>query len=417
MELITSLLLLLVASRLFGRLFQALGYFAVIGEILAGFLLGPGVFGFIEPSTALHGIVELGIFLLIFAAGLEVDLKDFITSLKNKALICGLFGFVGAFSAGLLFGFLFKLPFLSSVTLGLCFSITSIPVALKFIGGFKLGGTLAGTTIMGAAVVIEIISLLVLGISSGAKEEYRLLEYLKMIFFKGFLMFLFFFLVMTINKFLRSEFRYIRRTQKLFRHLIGDLGEEAVLGLGVLFVLSFSAASEALGFHFIIGAFFGGLLLNKDIIGTDFFDSLSRSLESITSHFLTPVFFAYLGLLMKWDSMIGSGYFVAALIAAGYGSKIFSSWLGAKLSGFSGKEALKIGLVLNSRGTFDLIVADIARDRGYIDSKIFSILIVFGVLSVILNPLLYRRLFSASDEGEVTAKKSAPRPKLTDPGI
>ena len=413
MELITSLLILLVASRLFGRLFQALGYFAVIGEILAGFLLGPGVFDFIEPSTSLEGIVELGIFLLIFAAGLEVDLKDFITSLKNKALICGLVGFAGAFSAGMLFGFLFKLPFLSSVIIGLCFSITSIPVALKLTSSFKMTGSLMGNTVMGAAVIIEIISLFALGISSGAKEEYRLLEYLKMIFVKGFLMFLFFFLVMLINKFLRSEFRHIRRTQKLFRHLIRDLGEEAVLGLGVLFVLLFSAASEALGFHFIIGAFFGGLLLNKDIIGTDFFDSLSRSLESITSHFLTPVFFAYLGLSMKLDSIMENSAFIAILIAAGYGSKIFSSWLGAKLAGFSGKEALKIGLVLNSRGTFDLIVADIAVSRGYIDSKIFSILVLFGILSIIFNPLLYRRLFNAADDGEITGNK----PNLIDQGV
>ena len=416
MELITSLLILLVASRLFGRLFQALGYFAVIGEILAGFLLGPGALGFIETSESLEGIVELGIFLLIFAAGLEIDLKDFIISLKNKALLCGLFAFAGAFSSGLLFGLLFKLPFLSSVTVGLCFSITSIPVAMKLTGSFKLNGTLAGNTILGAAVIMEIVSLLVLGISSGAREERGLLEYLKMIFAKGFFMSVFFFLVMMINKFLRSEFRHIRRTQKLFRHLIGDLGEEAVLGLGVLFVLLFSAASEALGFHFIIGAFFGGLLLNKDIIGTDFFDSLSRSLESITSHFLTPVFFAFLGLQINLSSIeMDSWQFIAALIAAGYGSKIISSYIGAKLAGFSGRDSLQIGLVLNSRGTFDLIVANIALNRGYIDSKIFSILILFGVLSVVFNPLVYRRLFGPGDSGEVTA--SRPRPKLTDPGI
>lgn len=400
MYLITSLLILLAASRVLGRLFESMGYFAIIGEILAGFLLGPAVFNFIDPEiNGLNGIVELGVFLLIFSAGLEVDLKDFVTSLKSKALICGLVGFVGSFSAGLVLGTLLQLSFFSSIVIGLCFAITAIPVAIKFLRNVHLIGTPAGNTIMGTAVIIEILALLVLGISSGASEDYSLLKYIQMIFVKGAAMFFFFIFVMMVNKIFRSELHYIQRTQKFFHRLIQALGEEAVFGLGVLFVLIFSTISESLGFHFIIGAFFGGLLLNKDIIGTNFFDSLSLTLRSITSHFLTPIFFAYLGLLIKLEAF-EDGFFVVSLIGAGYAAKILSSWVGAKLSGFSKGEALKIGLILNSRGTFDLIVADLALAKGYIDSKIFSILILFGVFSVVFNPVIYRRFY---DKGEKPA--------------
>lgn len=393
MHLITSLLILLAASRVLGRLFESIGYFAIIGEILAGFLLGPAVFNFIDPEiNGLNGIVELGIFLLIFAAGLEVDLKDFIVSLKSKALVCGLIGFIGPFSAGLAFGPLFKLSFFSSIVIGLCFAITAIPVAIKFLRNVNLIGTLPGNTIMGTAVVIEILALLVLGISSGANNDNSLFEYIKMIVIKGAAMFLFFFLVMTVNKVFRSELHYIQRTQKLFSHLIRALGEEAVFGVGVLFVLIFSTVSESLGFHFIIGAFFGGMLLNKDIIGTNFFESLSHTLKSITSHFLTPIFFAYLGLLIKIEAF-EDVFFILSLFGVGYGVKVLSSWIGAKASGFSKTSALKMGLILNSRGTFDLIVADLALAKGYIDSKIFSILILFGVFSVVFNPVVYRRFY------------------------
>ena len=398
MHLITSLLILLVASRGLGRLFESIGYFAIIGEILAGFLLGPAVFDFIDPKVnGLNGIVELGIFLLIFAAGLEVDLKDFIVSLKSKAWFCGVIVFIGSFSAGLALGPVFSLSFSSSIVIGLCFSITAIPVAIKFLRNVGWIGSFPGNTIMGAAVVIEILALLVLGISSEVNHDYKLLEYLKMIFIKGASMFLFFFLVMIVNKFFRSELSYIRRTQKFFGSLIQALGEEAVFGLGVLFVLVFSTISESLGFHFIIGAFFGGLLLNKDIIGTNFFDSLSLTLRSITSHFLTPIFFAYLGLLIKMEAFEDVG-FILTLFGVGYGAKILCSWVAAKVSGFSKTESLKMGLILNSRGTFDLIVADLALSKGYIDSKIFSILVLFGVFSVIFNPIIYRQIYNTEEK-------------------
>lgn len=397
MHLITSLLILLAASRLLGRFFEAIGFFAIIGEILAGFLLGPAVFNFIDPNiNGLTGIVELGIFLLIFAAGLEVDLKDFIVSLKNKAFLCGLSAFIISFGTGLAFGAVFKLPFFSSIVIGLCFAITAIPVAIKFLRNTRLIETTSGHTVIGAAIVIEILALLVLGISSGADNDDSLLEYFKLIFIKGAGMLLFFFFVLAVNKIFRSEFHYIQKTQVLLSRFIQTLGEEAVFGVGVLFVLLFSTISESLGFHFIIGAFFGGLLLNKDVIGTNFFDSLSHTLRSITSHFLTPIFFAYLGLLINLDAF-DNGAFVMAVLGAGYGIKILSSWIGAKLSGFSKSEALKMGLILNSRGTFDLIVADLALSKGYIDSKIFSILILFGVFSVVFNPVLYRQIYGKKE--------------------
>lgn len=396
MHLITSLLILLASARILGRFFQSLGFFSITGEILAGFLLGPALFGFIDPEVnGLNGIVELGIFLLIFAAGLEIDLKDFIISLKNKALVCGLMIFTLSFGCGLAFGAFFQLPFFSSIVVGLCFSITAIPVAIKFLRSVDLIKTPSGHTVMGVAIVIEIIALLVLGISSGANNDYTLIQYLKLVFVKGASMLGFFFLVMLVNKIFRSEMTYLQNTQTYFNQIIKSFGEEAVFGLGVLFVLVFSTLSEALGFHFIIGAFFGGLLLNKDVIGTNFFDSLTKTLKSITGHFLTPIFFAYLGLLINLTAFENMT-FVMSLLAVGYISKILASWLAVRFSGFSSQESLKMGLILNSRGTFDLIVAELALVKGYIDTKVFSILILFGVLSVIVNPVLYRQIYRDS---------------------
>ena len=307
------------------------------------------------------------------------------------------FWFFISLSAGLGLGVFFEWSIFASVIVGLCFSITSIPVALTFLNNLKLTDTKIGHTVMGSAVVMEILSMLILGISFDLKPDSDILEFLKFVVIKSFFLFIFFFLVMAVNKILRAEFRHIQRTQRLFRQLISHMGEEAVFGVGVLFVLLFSTFAETLGFHFIIGAFFGGVLLNKDIIGTNFFHSLSHTLESITSHFFTPIFFAYLGLLVQLDAF-QDGMFIAIILGVGYITKIGSTWLGAKFLQFSKTDALKIGIILNSRGTFDLIVADLGLAKGHINSDIFSVLILFGILSVILNPMLYRRFFRYKED-------------------
>ena len=98
MNLITSLLLLLICARIFGRLFKTLGFQEIIGEILGGLLIG--LTTLVSPNKELDGIVELAVFLLIFAAGLEMNLKDIFSALRKKALICALTSFTFSFTAG-----------------------------------------------------------------------------------------------------------------------------------------------------------------------------------------------------------------------------------------------------------------------------------------------------------------------------
>ena len=108
-----------------------------------------------------------------------------------------------------------------------------------------------------------------------------------------------------------------------------------------------------------------------------------------------------MGLLVSMDAFHDI-LFAIALLGTGYGVKIAASWGGARLSGFSSSESFKMGLVLNSRGTFDLIVANLALAKGYIDSRIFSVLIVFGVFSVVFNPIIYRRFYYSKEGKTIT---------------
>ena len=392
MNLITSLLLLLICARLFGRLFKTLGFQEIIGEILGGLLIG--LTGLVGPNKELNGIVELSVFLLIFAAGLEMNLKDIFSAMRKKALICALTAFTLSFSAGAVTAHFMGLTLIPALMVGLCFAISALPVVAGFLQNLKIMDTQVGHLIMGSAVLIDIVALLFLGIAFDMGKTYTALEFIKTFSIKIIKMAFFFTAIMLVNKFLRSEIARANRTEKAFNRLISYFGKEAIFGIGVLFVLGFSTLSESLGFHFIIGAFFGGLLLNKDIIGTTAFLSMNRTLGAVTNHFLTPVFFAYIGLHFSLQAFNNYKWLLMVMGIA-FASKIVGAWLGSRLAGFSSRESWQAGIILNSRGVLDLIVANLAYSKAYIDADIFSVLIFLGVSSVIINPFLYRRFISS----------------------
>ncbi|MDE0151882.1 MAG: cation:proton antiporter [Bdellovibrionales bacterium] len=397
MNVITHLLLLLAGARLFGRFFKAIGFSTIMGEILAGLLLGPTIFNAVMPSKELNGIIDLGIFLMIFAAGLEMDLQDIFGAIRKKALLCSLSGFIFSFLAGLGIGHFWGLPFLSSTILGLCFSITALPIVIRFMNNYNLIDTKMGHAIMGASVILDVFALLFLGVILNVQHIQHPLVFFKIISSKMAGMVLFFIIVMLVNKFLRSELLSTPQSKNIILKLVSYLGEEAIFGAGVVFVLLFSTATEALGFHFIIGAFFGGLLLNKDIIGVGAFDSMTKTLNSITDQFLTPIFFASIGLYFSIEAFDQPALLLSVMGVA-YLSKIVGSGIGAKWVGFNTRESSRIGIALNSRGTLDLIVAEIAFSKGYVDSKIFSILICTSLASLIINPMLYRQTIKKGDD-------------------
>ena len=253
--------------------------------------------GLVAPGQELNGIVDLAVFLLIFEAGLEMNLQDIFSVLRKKALVCAITSFLISFTTGFAMShFIFQLGFLPALVVGLCFAITALPIVIGFLQNLNIMDTKVGHLIMGSAVLIDIVALLCMGITFDMGETRTGFEFLKMFSIKMIEMGLFFIAIMLVNKFLRSEISRAQASEALFNKLISYLGTEAIFGLGVLFVLGFSTLSETLGFHFIIGAFFGGLLLNRDIIGTDAFHTMSNTLSSITRHFLTPIFFAYIGL-------------------------------------------------------------------------------------------------------------------------
>jgi len=172
--------------------------------------------------------------------------------------------------------------------------------------------------------------------------------------------------------------------------LVDLIGNEALFGLLLLLVLIFGSVSAALGFHFVIGAFFGALLIDRKFFLPSRYKELELTLSSITGGFLAPVFFAYLGLEFKVQ-VIDSFWFVAVVLLVSILTKILAGWVGGRLIGLSKSDSLGIGFILNGRGVMELVIASIAYDRGFIGQDLFSVLVLMGVVTTMITPLMFRK--------------------------
>ena len=130
----------------------------------------------------------------------------------------------------------------------------------------------------------------------------------------------------------------------------------------------------------------------------------------MTSGFLAPVFFGYLGLLFGWEAFFQTPFLVLAILLVAVSSKIFSGYFGGRILGLSRRESWGIGIILNGRGIMELIVANIAYQRGLIGKELFSILVLMGIVTTVITPILFRKygLKTPATEGAVTPTNGSP---------
>ena len=394
MSLITSLLLLLVSARLLGELLRRFGQPVIIGEILAGFIWGPVFLDIIQPTVALAAISEVAVFLIVLSAGLEMDFEKVYSTMKGRGFVVALFAFTLPLITGLAIGWYYELDLMRTIFLGLCISITALPVTIRILATFNALDTTIARYSIAAAILNDVLALLVLGVILTLPDEHTLPAILLSIGTTGGKLILLVLLIMVASKSL-SRLKTIGLVVDRVPEKITELfGTEAVFGLVVLFTLAFGAVSDLLGFHFIIGAFFAGLLIDREFFLSSRFTELESTMRSITGGFLAPVFFAYLGLEFAFRGM-RSIDFVAAVLVGSIFSKIFAGWVSARLVGLSQRDAFGIGVILNGRGVMELVIANIAFQHGFIGQGMFSTLVLMGVVTTVLTPLLFRRVVPA----------------------
>ncbi len=388
--LLTSILLLLVASRLLGEFFNRIGQPPIAGDMLAGILLGPAVLNFIEPNSYLHAIADLAVFMIVLSAGLEMNFKDVINAIKGKALKIAIVSFILPFMAGILIGIIYSFDLVRSIFLGLCISITALPVCLKLLNSFNLLNTKIGRYSVATAVLNDIVALLLLGIliNMPAERSFKSLIIsmssigMKLVLLTGF--------IILVNWAIQEMQNRGVHLKLAFEKIIDVFGNEAFFGIVILFVLVFSSISELLGFHFIIGAFFGALLIDRQLFLKSRFSELEKTINALSQGFLAPLFFGYLGLQFTSRAFEQTGL-LFVIITLSFFSKALGGWFGSQLQHMKNNDSIAIGVILNSRGGMDLVAADIAYSRGFINQSLFSILILMSITTTLVGPFILKK--------------------------
>lgn len=388
-----DLAIIIVSAKICGLLAQKLKAPQVVGEILAGLFIGPACFGIVGNSDYLSLLAEIGVVMLMFGAGLETDLKELMKT-GLKALIVACVGvFVPLLGGTLLYSCFYGFhkvgtdEFYRAVFIGTIMTATSVGITvqtLKELG--RLKGTI-GTLIMSAAIIDDIIGIIVLTFVIGFKNPDS--KPVDVVIHTGlFIVFSFGvgFLTYYIFKFIDKRHPHHRRIP--------------ILGLALCMFLAF-AAEEYFGIADITGAYVAGLILCslKDS------EYIARKVDINSYMIFGPVFFASIGLNTTFDGFTAEllifslGFVLVALL-----TKVIGCGLTAKIMRFGFKDSLKVGVGMMTRGEVALIVAKKGLSVEMLDPKYFASVILLIIVSSILTPIILKLLYRGeAQEAEQTA--------------
>ena len=393
-----NILILLVVARVFGEIMERFNQPAMIGEILAGVVLGPTLLNFVHRTEDIKVISELGVFLLVILAGLEINLDDVLKSLKGKNIIISLSAFFLPIFSGFAVGKLFHQDVMTTVFIGLCVAITALPVSIRILMDLGKLNSPLGQKIVSVAIFDDVMALTILGILLDLKDVEKTFYSITTTTIYTLLKLALFLIVVVIS------YRLIKRFTKeenfieqQLNKVLGFLkGKESLFAILFVFILIFASLTEAVGLHFIIGSFVAAMLINKDLIGEKHLNTVHNTTNSMAMGFLAPIFFAGIGLEFKFDA-ISNYWLLIAIVFVSFASKIAGGFIGGAAAGLKRRESLVLGIGLNARGIMELVIANIAYQAKLINSEIFSMLVIMGLLTTLTTPFLLKRVFRSID--------------------
>lgn len=390
LQLLLSLALFISAAKVMGLASLRLGQPAVLGELLAGLLLGPtllDVFSWpLFSSPIVHHTVEqlaeIGVILLMFVAGLEVELEE-MRRAGRRATLVGTLGVLMPLILGALASLLFRYPWQESIFIGLILTATSVSISAQTLMELGFLKSKEGITLLGAAVVDDVLAVLLLAFFvalTGGNSASGILGVI------GIVVRMVAFLGLGILIALRLLPRVTSRIERL-------PVSESLMTWVVVVSLFFAWAAEALGgVAAITGAFLAGIAFSR----TPYHQFITSRMHSLAYAFFVPLFFIRVGLQANARLLgLSALPFLFVLILVAILSKVIGCGLGALLGGMTFREALRVGIGMTSRGEVGLIVASVGMGTGFIDEGIMSKVVIMVLVTTLVTPPLLRAAFPA----------------------
>ena len=402
MHLFLILLILLCASRLFGELASRLRQPPLIGELLAGITLGLvatrlelPLFHDLERDPAFVALTDLGIFFLMLLGGAELRVRE-LADVSGKSLLVALSGMAVPLASGVALGW-WALPpsdykFAQCLFLGTALSVTAVPASIRVLMDLHKLHTPAGQTIVSAAIIDDLLGLVVLAILTGVLETGGLPDWTTLTRL-ALEIAAFFAVTLGLGRLLVPRMRDI-----VVRFHSDEFAFSSLLIAG----LAFAVLAELLGLHFIVGAFAAGLFFEQRFAGKRQYEQMKSKLNAVAMGFMAPIFFAAIGLHLDLAALTTIPGFVGALVVIAFVTKLFGAGFAAWKLGNTATDAIAIGIGMSSRGAVELIIANIALRAGLFDhpsptpqivSGMFSAVVIMAVVTTIVTPVALRIAF------------------------
>jgi len=402
-ELLYVLLVLLVVTRAFGAAAQRLGQPVLAGELVAGIVVGmvaarySGTFpvlASLPEDEVFRAITDLGIFVLMLQAGMELRPRDLARASRSAVgvAIGGMF-LPLALGFGLAWMFLpaSDLRFAQALFLGVALAITAVPVSVKVLMDLGKLDTAMGRTIVSAAIYDDVLSLVLLAVLTAILERGAAPGAGGLLLLGGNV--LVFFLVSGVAG------RYV--LPWIGRFVKGSDLDELEFSLLLIVAFAFALLAEALDMHFMLGSFVAGLFFGRRTIDGEVFDAVSARVSALSTGFLAPVFFASIGLHTDLTALFEVPVFVILLIAAASIGKIAGCYAPARLAGLDRRESFAVGAAMNARGAVELVIAGVALRAGLFElpdppppvvANLFASVVLMAIVTTVSTPLVMQRV-------------------------
>ncbi len=395
-SILRDLAIIVIAAKLCGLLARKCKAPQVVGEIIAGLLIGPCVLGLVSQTDFISQMAEIGVILLMFEAGLETDLKELMKTGPIAFLIACSGVFVPLVGGTLLYmGFYGASPwgsesFYRAVFIGVIMTATSVSITVQTLRELgKLRGKV-GTTILSAAIIDDVIGIVVLTFVIGFKnpDNKPVSVIISTVLFFVFAIIIGF-ISYKVFKWMDNKYPHTRRIP--------------IAGLAYCLALSY-IAERYFGIADITGAYVAGIILCS-IKDSDY---IARKMDVNSYMLFGPIFFASIGLKTNIAGLSGEimlfslGFVLTALIC-----KIIGCGLMARVCRFNMSDSLKIGIGMMTRGEVALIVSQKGLSVGMMDDVYFTAVILLIIVSSITTPILLKLIYAKEDAGEASRDHEA----------
>lgn len=384
-----SLAIILLSTKVFSSLADRVKLPPVVGALVAGVLIGPSAFGIVSDTSFIDGIAKIGVIILMFVAGLDTDVREIKRNGVSYLVIAAFGVLIPLIGGSLSYIWFFHInvgsqqELLKAIFIGVVLTATSVSITIEALKELGYANSRVGNSILGAAIVDDVIGIVVLTIIISFKSTdinvlnilIKIVVYFVCVFVIG---------IVAIFFARTLDFKVDKRRISIY---------------AFSFVLLVSYVSEKyFGIADITGAYLVGMIMSMFSVR----NYIVKRMNTLSYLFFAPIFFASVGLKTKINGLTSELIiFSVILLLMAILTKIIGAGLGAKICKYNNYEALNIGIGMVSRGEVALIVAEKGYALDLVDKAMFSPVILMVVITTIITPILLKKTIKPPEEKNV----------------